>query len=92
MEPKVDSGPRFLDFWETLISCDSTMVLHDFHGLGLPQGVQKSIKTWSEKTLPKQIEKNTFFTKIVENVLFLEYWVRGVGPLFWHLFSPWAQK
>ena len=26
------------------------------------------------------MEKNTFFTKNTEHMLFLEYWVRGVGP------------
>jgi len=44
MEPKVVSGPRFFDFCQTLISCNPPMVLLDFHGLRVSQGVKKTIK------------------------------------------------
>ena len=49
MEPKVVSGRGFFDFGQSLISCNTTRVLLDFHGFRLPRGGQKTIKKRSRK-------------------------------------------
>ena len=55
IEPKVVSGHGFFDFGQSLISCNTTRVLLDFHGFRLPRGGQKTIKKRFRK---KNVKKN----------------------------------
>ena len=67
-EPKVVSGRGFSDFGQSLISCNTTRVLLDFHGFGLPWGGQKTIKKRLRKiNVEKDGPKHFFFKNTCEN-------------------------
>ena len=60
LERKCLSQAVFFDFGETLISCNTTMVLLCFTGLDVPWGCLKSMKKALRKKTPS---KNTFWEK-----------------------------
>jgi len=65
MEPKVVSGRGFSDFGQSLISCNTTRVLLDFHGSRVPQGDQKTIKKrFKKKTSKKPAQNRVFYKKV----------------------------
>ena len=65
MEPKVVSGRGFSDFGQSLISCNTTRVLLDFHGSRVAQGDQKTIKKrFKKKTSKKPAQNRVFYKKI----------------------------
>ena len=63
MEPKVVSGRGFFDFGQSLISCNTTRVLLDFHGFRLPRGGQKTIKKRFRKKNVKKAGPKPIFCK-----------------------------
>ena len=64
MEPKWNSGARFVAFLETLFSYNTTVVLRVFSGFGWSRGDQKSIKKRVGKT---NLKKQPFLAKNAEN-------------------------
>ena len=67
IEPKVISGRGFSDFGQSLISCNTTMVLLDFHGFRVPRGGQKTIKKRCRKrNVEKDGAKPIFLQKSVK--------------------------
>ena len=63
IEPKVISGRGFFDFGQSLISCNTTRVLLDFHGFRLPRGGQKTIKKRFRKKHVKKAGPKPIFCK-----------------------------
>ena len=63
MEPKVISGRGFFHFGQSLISCNTTRVLLDFHGFRLPRGGQKTIKKRFRKKNVKKAGPKPIFCK-----------------------------
>ena len=67
IEPKVVSGRGFFDFGQSLISCNTTMVLLDFHGFRVPRGGQKTInKRCRKRNVEKDGAKPFFYQKSVK--------------------------
>ena len=64
-KPKVVPGRGFFDFGQSLISCNTTRVLLDFHGFRLPRGGQKTIKKrFKKKSSKKGGPKSIFYKKM----------------------------
>ena len=64
-QPKVVSGRGFSDFGRSLISCNTTMFLFDFHGFWVPRGGQKTIKKLCRKrNVEKDGAKPFFYQKV----------------------------
>ena len=68
IEPKVISGRGFSDFGQSLISCNTTRVLLDFHGFRIPRGDQKTIKKRFRKITSKKTAQNQFFYQKVSKL------------------------
>ena len=68
IEPKVISGRGFSDFGQSLISCNTTVVLLDFHGFRVPRGGQKTIKKRCRKRNVEKYgpKKNVFLPNSVK--------------------------
>ena len=81
IEPKVISGRGFFDFGQSLISCNTTRVLLDFHGFRLPRGGQKTIKKRFRKKSSKKVGPKSIFYKKMRK------WTSKWTP-FWITNSP----
>ena len=80
-ESKVVPGSGFFDFGQTLISCNTTKVLLDFHGFRLPRGGQKTLKKRFRKKHVKKTGPKPIFCKKMRK------WIPKWTPI-WITTSP----
>ena len=83
MEPKVVLGCGFFDFGQSLISCNTTRVLLDFHGFRLPRGGQKTIKKRFRKKSSKKVgPKSIFYKKMRKwSSKWTPFWITNSPPI-----------
>ena len=83
IEPKVISGRGFFDFGQSLISCNTTRVLLDFHGFRLPRGGQKTIKKRFRKKSSKKVgPKSIFYKKMRKwSSKWTPFWITNSPPI-----------